>query len=256
MQQLLQSIYPELAELGGSRTLTGVLDEPSYNVGGMELQTPAGISYDLTLSNTGEAILLRGSASAAGTTECARCLEPATVDVEAEIQGYFLLNPEDISEGYEEDEVDVVNKKGDFDIAPNIMAAICYATPFVILCKDDCKGLCPTCGANLNEGTCNCADQPDPLNPFAALAGLSFDDDAVARGEKAREEFGDAAAQANDQSDDDAPELTPEEAAELERALDAIFADGASGSLEFDEQGNLVFIEDESQEDDEDEQDA
>lgn len=254
MQELMQSIYPELADLGGSRVLKGVLSEPSYNVGGMELQTPDGISYDLTLSNTGEAILLRGSASATGTTECARCLEPATVDVEAEIQGYFLLNPDDLSEGYEEDEVDVVDKRGDFDIAPNIMAAICYATPFVVLCKDDCKGICPTCGANLNEGPCACGEQIDPLNPFAALAGLSFDDEAVERGEKAKEEFGDAAAQANEAAD--APELTPEEAAELERALDAIFADGASGSLEFDEQGNLVFIEDEDQEDDEDEQDA
>ena len=44
---------------------------------------------------------------------------------------------------------------------------------------------------------------------------------------------------------------TSEEAAELERALSAIFEDGAEGYLEFDEQGNLVFIEDDPAEDDE-----
>ena len=30
-------------------------------------------------------------------------------------------------------------------------------TPFVVLCREDCKGLCPTCGSNLNEGDCGCA---------------------------------------------------------------------------------------------------
>ena len=48
------------------------------------------------------------------------------------------------------------------------------------------------------------------------------------------------------QVQEELPELTPEEAAELERALDAIFADGAEGTLEFDEQGNLIFIEDDA----------
>ena len=244
MQAFPQSIYPELVNLGGSRTLSGVLDEHSYEVGGMHIETPGGFEYRVTLTNTGEAILLRGTVSTQGTTDCARCLEPAQVDVQADVQGYFLLDPEELSQGYEEDEVDVVDANGDFDISYNILAAVCYATPFVVLCEDDCKGLCFTCGKNLNEGPCDCGVQPDPLNPFAALAGLSFSDEDVARGEAAADEFGDAVAAA--QAQEELPELTPEEAAELERALDAIFADGAEGTLEFDEQGNLIFIEDDA----------
>lgn len=247
MQAFPQSIYPELANFGGIRKLSGTLDETSYEVGGMHVETPAGFAYNVTLTNTGEAILLQGEVSCTGTTECARCLEPAQVEVTAEVQGYFLLNEADLAEGYEEDEVDVVDANGDFDISYNILAAVCYATPFVVLCKDDCKGLCPHCGCNLNEESCDCTSKPDPTNPFAALAGLSFSDDDVARGEAAAEEFGDAAAQANAQAAEEAPELTPEEAAELERALDAIFADGAAGTLEFDEEGNLVFIEDDAE---------
>lgn len=248
MQAFPQSIYPELVDLGGSRTLSGVLDERSYEVGGMHIETPGGFEYRVTLTNTGEAILLRGTVSTQGTTDCARCLEPAQVDVQAEVQGYFLLDEAELDEGYEQDEVDVVDANGDFDISYNILAAVCYATPFVVLCKDDCKGLCFTCGKNLNEGPCDCGDKPDELNPFAALAGLSFSEEDVARGEAAADEFGDAVATL----EEDVPELTPEEAAELERALDAIFADGAEGTLEFDEQGNLVFIEDDvNAEDDE-----
>lgn len=249
MQAFPQSIYPELVNLGGIRKLSGVLDEKSYEVGGMHVATPGGFAYEVTLTNTGEAILLQGSVSTTGTTECARCLEPATVDVEAQAEGYFLLNEADLAEGYEEDEVDVVDANGDFDISYNILAAVCYATPYVVLCKDDCKGLCPHCGCNLNEETCDCASKPDPTNPFAALAGLSFSDDDVARGKAAQDEFGDAVAQSQTQ---EAPELTAEEAAELERALDAIFADGAAGTLEFDDEGNLVFIEDDAEGEDSD----
>ena len=248
MQAFEQSIYPELAEFGGIRRLSGVLDETSYEVGGMVLQTPAGWHYSAVLTNTGEAILLQGEVSAVGTTECARCLEPATVEVSAELQGYFLLNEADLAQGYEEDEVDVVAPDGSFDISYNILAALCYATPFVILCDEGCKGLCPHCGCNLNEDSCDCSSKPDPLNPFAALAGLSFSDEDVARGEAAAEEYGDAVASL---PEEELPELSPEEAAELERALSAIFEDGAEGYLEFDEQGNLVFIEDDPAEDDE-----
>ncbi|MGN0038467.1 MAG: YceD family protein [Coriobacteriales bacterium] len=245
MQAFEQSIYPELAELGGVRRLSGVLDEPSYEVGGMVMETPAGWSYTATLTNTGEAILLQGEVSAVATTECARCLEPATVEVSAELQGYFLLNEADLSEGYEEDEVDAVDANGNFDISYNILASLCYATPFVVLCKDDCKGLCPHCGQDLNEASCDCAGKPDPMNPFAALAGLSFSEDDVARGQEAAREFGDAVATL---PEEELPELSAEEAAELEKALSAIFEDGADGYLEFDEQGNLVFIEEEPQE--------
>ena len=69
-----------------------------------------------------------------------------------------------------------------------VVAAIVFELPLVPLCDEDCKGLCPTCGANLNEGPCGCEkeqpDGPDEFelvkNPFAALANFSFDSDESA----------------------------------------------------------------------------
>ena len=69
-----------------------------------------------------------------------------------------------------------------------VVAAIVFELPLVPLCDEDCKGLCPTCGANLNEGPCGCekeqSDGPDEFelakNPFAALANFSFDSDKSA----------------------------------------------------------------------------
>lgn len=205
----------------------------------MSLRTPQGVDYQLTLTNTGEAVLLQGTLSALALTECARCLEEAQVDVEAEVQGYFLLDSADLDAGYEADEVDVVSPEGDIDLGPALQAALCFGTPSVVLCKEDCKGLCPKCGCDLNVESCTCADEPDMDNPFAALLGLSFDEEDVARGKAAMAEH---AGDTPLSFDDDEPQLTPQEEAELEKALDAIFCNDAEGVLEFDDQGNLVFI--------------
>ena len=57
-------------------------------------------------------------------------------------------------------------------------------TPYVVLCKEDCLGLCPVCGANLNEEDCGHAAQLEQQrederlasSPFAALRDLKLDD--------------------------------------------------------------------------------
>ena len=95
---------------------------------------------------------------------------------------YFLFEApaeEDLSD--DEDEVDfsLVGEDHTIDLAEPIMAAIVMETPFVVLCREDCKGLCPHCGANLNEGDCGCAEKMASVDaatgPFAALAGLRLD---------------------------------------------------------------------------------
>lgn len=179
MQQIIVSIEPDLVEPASTRSLNGTLDAASYQVGGMQLETPEGIRYELQLANTGEGIVLSGDASCHAVTPCARCLEPAEVEVSGPVEGYYLLEEADEAEGFEADEFEVVSPDGSFDITPAIIAALVHATPYVILCQDDCKGLCPKCGANLNEGSCACDqdDDIDPLNPFAALKNLSFEDE-------------------------------------------------------------------------------
>ena len=241
MREFKQSIYPELSELGGCRVLEGTLDEGAYEVGGMQLQVLEGVDYKITLTNTSEAILAQGSVWALVQTECARCLELTQLEVEGEVQGYFLLDPGQLDDGYEPDEVEAVDAEGNLDLSGVLMAALAYSTPFIILCKDDCKGLCPKCGCNLNEESCNCSDEPDPLNPFAALMGMDFSDEDRARGEQAAEEFGTELPSL--EQEDEFEQLSAEDEAAIEAALDAFFADDeAAGSLEFDDDGNLIFI--------------
>lgn len=178
MEPFLVSVHPELDEFGAMLPLVGVLDQTEYKLGEEVLSTPEGISYDLMLSNTGEGVLLSGTVSAEAHGVCGRCLKPVTEHVEAEAEGYYLFEAAEELEGYEEDEFEVVSDEGAIDVSGPIEAALVYGTPFVLLCDADCKGLCPKCGADLNEGACACDadDGIDPDNPFAVLKNLNFDD--------------------------------------------------------------------------------
>ncbi|MBR2790177.1 MAG: DUF177 domain-containing protein [Eggerthellaceae bacterium] len=139
------------------------------------------VSWGVDITNTGDALLLQGEAEVCGTTYCARCLEPVEVDLFGELEGYYLLDPDDVPEDMEGDEFEVLPEDRKIDVAPLITAALLLDVPMIPLCSEDCKGICPTCGANLNEGECGCADEAgeaaaaSPDNPFAALAGLKLD---------------------------------------------------------------------------------
>ncbi len=175
MREFIVSTRPELSATGASRVLAGVLDEAGYAVGDMELSTPKGIAYDLVLSNTGEAFTLTGTVSAHAETQCARCLESASLEVKGEVSGYYLADVDANTEGLEQDEFSYVADDGSIDISDALLAALCFTTPFVVLCKDDCRGLCPRCGANLNDDPGHAHDDgPDPDNPFAVLKNLKL----------------------------------------------------------------------------------
>lgn len=179
MQQFIVSVYPDLHEPASIKQLDGTLDVASYAVGGMKLETPNGIEYHLQLTNAGEGIVLSGEVKCTATTLCARCLKKTQLDIAGEAEGYYVLEATQEAQGYESDEFECVAQDGSFDIAAAIEAALVYATPYVVLCKEDCKGLCPQCGADLNEGPCGCVkDAEDEFpHPFAALKDLKFDDE-------------------------------------------------------------------------------
>ena len=173
------SIYPELSALGGFRVLEGTLALASYEVGGQQFALDDGISYELKLTNTGEAVLLEGVVRAHATSSCARCLEPARVYIEGEAQGYYLHEHVDEVEGMEPDEYDFVDEAGNIDVGASILAALVHATPFVVLCREDCRGLCPICGQNRNVAPCTCQEGGERQSPFSALSHLLTEDEEV-----------------------------------------------------------------------------
>ncbi len=108
------------------------------------------------LSRTKEGILAQGTLEVSLDGECYRCLEPVTQLVTITIEELFAYQHPTAAEFHLDD-------TGILDLAPLLRAEVLLATARGLLCRPDCKGLCPTCGANLNQTVCTCAlDADDP----------------------------------------------------------------------------------------------
>ena len=146
------------------------------------------VAWEVDVTNTGAAFLVSGQARGSAEVACSRCLEGVTYDLEGDIEGYFLIEGAPDEEYDDDDDVpgadefDVLPADHIIDLEPLIRAALIMDAPNMPLCRDDCAGLCPVCGANLNEGDCGCGrdealdDFDREANPFAALANFKFDE--------------------------------------------------------------------------------
>lgn len=178
------SIESGLTSPGDTVSYSDSVAVDSFEMGGRTFELPDGLVYDVALTNTGEGILATGIVRGRALTECDRCLSPAQVDLAAELSCYYLREEPAPGEVEDEDDFGLIDPlTGTIDLTDAIQGAVAADIPFVVLCRPDCKGLCPMCGANLNEGPCGCVATPDPdferPNPFAALAGFTFADGTV-----------------------------------------------------------------------------
>ena len=181
MGSTIIEIPQELLSPAAYARYEGTFDLPVLKAGPDLYSFREPVAWAVDITNTGDALLLQGEAEACGTTSCARCLESVDVDLFGELEGYFLLDPEDVPEDMEGDEFDVLPEDRRIDVAPLITAALLLDVPMIPLCSEDCKGICPECGANLNEGDCGCSAKvaeeaaASPDNPFAALKDLKLE---------------------------------------------------------------------------------
>ncbi|MCI2122891.1 MAG: DUF177 domain-containing protein [Olsenella sp.] len=190
MQSVIFALDARLGEAGDTLPLKGHLDESSYTLGEREFSLPSGIDYDLVLTNAGEGILATGILTTHVVGTCDRCLSPAEFDVSGEVDEYYLFEePEDTGDGDDDDELDfsLVSDDNTIDLSDALLSTLVMETPYVVLCRPNCKGLCPVCGANLNEEDCGHAAQieEDRLksSPFAVLASLDLDNDQDDKGD-------------------------------------------------------------------------
>lgn len=189
MQPVILALDARLGEAGDTLPLKGHLDETSYTLGEREFSLPSGIDYDLMLTNAGEGILATGILTTHVVGTCDRCLSPAEFDVSGEVDEYYLFEePEDTGDD-DDDELDfsLVSADNTIDLSGALLSTLVMETPFVVLCRPDCKGLCPVCGANLNEEDCGHVAQIEEdrlkASPFAVLASLDLDHDEDGNGD-------------------------------------------------------------------------
>jgi uncharacterized protein len=103
---------------------------------------------------------LRGRLSTGLELQCARCLEPVKQDVEREFE--LLHRPLGADAGRDElsvtaAEAEIGYYQGDGILLEDVLREqVLLALPLKVTCREDCKGLCPHCGKNLNEEQCAC----------------------------------------------------------------------------------------------------
>jgi uncharacterized protein len=128
----------------------------------------------LEAQQSGHDVLVRGTMNGEAELACRRCLVAVSTPIDEEVA---LLFREGVSLAEAEDaEIYPLPAKGnELDLIPALREHLMLAVPEFAICSDTCKGLCPTCGANLNETTCSCEPQTVD-NRWAALLQLKGKD--------------------------------------------------------------------------------
>jgi uncharacterized protein len=140
---------------------------------GFEVRGP--LQARLEAQPAGHDVLVRGTLQGEARRECRRCLTEVSTPIREEVALLFRAG---VSEAdAEADEVYVLPEKGnELDLTHAIREHLVLAVPEFVNCRETCKGLCPTCGTNLNESTCSC--EPERIDHrWAALLKLGKDKD-------------------------------------------------------------------------------
>jgi uncharacterized protein len=106
---------------------------------------------------------------------CARCLEPVVEEVSRDFDLYYrpmqsIARPEEVRLKLDDTEIAFFEGDGLF-LADVLAEQVLLAIPMKVICRSDCRGLCPHCGANLNTDECRCESHgADPrMAPLARL---------------------------------------------------------------------------------------
>ncbi len=93
------------------------------------------------------------------TGECRRCLQPVSAAVTANAAALFTQDTEALEDP---DAYPLASDATEIDLAPAVREELLLAVPRFLQCREDCRGLCPRCGQDLNAGPCGCAPGADP----------------------------------------------------------------------------------------------
>lgn len=120
----------------------------------------------------GTTVHVRGRVDGDVAIECGRCLETYTLNVAHELDQFYLPRlanrPEEQEEEVELGDHDVVvgyYEGEQLDLGEVVREQLFLALPLKRLCREDCRGRCPSCGRDRNLGSCDCPAPVEPLDP-------------------------------------------------------------------------------------------
>jgi len=145
------------------------LDVPGYAL------TEA-LAFTGRASRVGEDVTIEGSLTGSVDSQCSRCLNDFRMPVDMQVDLVFVPRIEPARDDAEEVDVDINAGFSYYDgisidLLTEIRELVLVNLPIKPVCRDDCKGLCPRCGADLGVAPCRCGGEDDP-SPFDKLKEL------------------------------------------------------------------------------------
>lgn len=151
-------------------------NDSEYDTKNLDIQYP--IQYKGTLIKLDEDMDLSIDISYDLHSDCSRCLKDVISHVNYGTS-FILLHSQDyiFDEGELSEEV-LYLKDDNLPIEDIVMSLVITSVPFKVICDENCQGLCPQCGQDLNEGKCNCNLEVNDER-FAVLKNLFNDNKEV-----------------------------------------------------------------------------
>ncbi len=120
------------------------------------------IEVIVTLNKFRQNITVHATVKTIGDYTCDRCLSPYQYHFEDSFDMVYYMGEKELET--DEDDVEILPPDAaEIDLSERIVESLILGTPVKKLCKEDCKGICPHCGVDLNKGKCKCPDTPiDP----------------------------------------------------------------------------------------------
>lgn len=140
-------------------------DDPVWQEGDVRPAEAVHVSGRLSTAGHGR-WYFSGRLSGDVVEPCRRCLEDVQVPVAHDVN-IFLAEEGDETAEEDPDVYRVDPRANEIDLRPAVREEWVVTAPAFVLCREDCKGLCPNCGADLNAGPCSCPQTTD--SRWAAL---------------------------------------------------------------------------------------
>ncbi|WP_066716136.1 YceD family protein [Clostridium sp. Marseille-P299] len=140
----------------GVRKMTVPIEFDTFELNGNTYKVHEKDSVQLTIKNLGNRkVLIDAKTNLSLYVPCDRCLKPVLIpfDIDTSKEIDFNLTTEQRTEDL--DETTFITGY-ELDVDRLICEEVLIGFPMKVLCKDDCKGFCKVCGANLNDGECGC----------------------------------------------------------------------------------------------------
>jgi Predicted metal-binding, possibly nucleic acid-binding protein len=144
-----------LKGMGSRIEINDSINIPLISFKGEDIPVNSPITVKASITNTGDYLLAEGGIKAELTLECSRCTEKFNYTAESHFEEKFSNSHDKM-----ENDEDIIIFEGDsIDLTDVVIGNLLLSLPMKYICSENCKGLCPQCGKNINTGKCDCKNE-------------------------------------------------------------------------------------------------